>query len=383
MTYEEREPLVETTRQLVKHPSVNPGGTEAAVVQYLREWFAASSVTFEVTTDEVLENRPNIVARAGDPSKGSLLLTGHTDVVPADPSQWTGDPFILREEGDRLVGRGVADMKGAIAAQMHAAETYIKRTDTPGEVILAFVVNEEQGGSGTRRLLDTGITADCAVIGEPTELDVCTAQYGCARYRLHIRGRSAHAGRPSLGENPIQGVPALLRALANLDETMDCHQHPLLGTGSITPTELHAGIAHNVVPDKLTLTLDWRHPPGIDKPAEWFDDVLTAALAESAPDIDIDLERYDFYPAVETNRDHPVVNVVRAAARNAGLQSEIAGFPAGSDARFLVPDGNIPTVLFGPGSIAQDAHTVDESIAAQDLERAAATYFGALRSYLG
>lgn len=383
MTSDERKALIETTRQLVNRPSVNPGGTEATVVEYLREWFAASSVAFNVTIDEVFENRPNIVARAGDPSRGSFLLTGHTDVVPAEPSQWTGDPFTLRREGDRIVGRGTADMKGALAAQMLAAETYLEQAKTPGEVILAFVVNEEQGGTGTQRLLETGLTADCAVIGEPTGLDVCTAQYGCARYRLHIRGQSAHAGRPSLGVNPIEGVPALLRALENVDETMDRHQHPLLGNGSITPTEMHAGIAHNVVPNELVLTLDWRHPPGINEPPEWFDNRLSAAFAEEAPDVDVNIERYNFYPAVETARDQSIVNVVQSAARESGASPRIAGFPAGSDARFLVPDGEIPTILFGPGSIARDAHTVDESIAVQDLERASETYLGALQRYLG
>jgi len=146
-------------------------------------------------------------------------------------------------------------MKGALAAQMLAAETYFEKGDDPGEVILAFVVNEEQGGAGTQRLLETGLTADCAVIGESTELDVCSAQYGCTRYQLHTRGRSAHAGRPSLGESPIEGVPAFFRAIANLNETIR-YQCPLLGTGSITPTELNAEIAHNVVPNELTLTPD-------------------------------------------------------------------------------------------------------------------------------
>jgi acetylornithine deacetylase/succinyl-diaminopimelate desuccinylase-like protein len=391
MTGTDTDALVETTAELVSRPSVNPGGTELAVVEYLRERFEASPVRFDVTTTEVFEERPNIVARAGDPTRGSILLTGHTDVVPADEANWTGDPFTLRHDGERLIGRGTSDMKAAIAAQVHAAETYFQEAERPGEVILAFVADEENGGTGTKVLVEQDFAneraddalPDCAIIGEPTELNLCTSQYGCSRYRIRVPGESSHAGRPSLGRNPIHAAPALLSALTGLDEEMNTYRHPLLGSGSVTPTELHAGIAHNVVPNELTVTVDWRFPPGISDTPGWFDDRLTAVLQTHASDVDSDVERYNFYPAIETNRNERVVEVMLEAARAAGRPADITGFPAGSDARFLVPEAHIPTVLYGPGSIAEDAHTVDESIAVGDLEAAAETYLQTLWTFFG
>lgn len=380
MTHTDRDTLIDTTTELVNRPSVNPGGTEAAVVDYLLKRLDASFAPFDVETTEVFPDRSNVVARAGDDERGSILLTGHMDVVPADESRWSGDPFSLRHEGNKLVGRGVTDMKGALAAQLVAAETYLDSADAPGEVVLAFVVDEENGGTGTERFVETPPNVDCAVIGEPTSLNVCTAQYGCARYHIHATGQSGHAGRPEQGRNPIYAVPRIITALRRLDEMMDEYEHGLLSPGSVTPTKLRSSIAHNVVPDDASITIDWRFPPGVSDSPSWFDTRLTEALPDDA--YSTEAERYNYYPAIETDRDADIVDVLLRAASEAGRRAEVAGFHAGSDARYLVPVADIPTVLFGPGSIEADAHTVDESVSVETLHTAAETYYVALNTFL-
>lgn len=380
MVHTDRDTLIDTTAELVNRPSVNPGGTEAAIVDYLLERLNASPVPFDIETTEVLPDRSNVVACAGDAERGSILLTGHMDVVPADESRWSGDPFSLRHKGDELVGRGVADMKGALAAQLIAAETYLNSVDDPGEVVLAFVVDEENGGTGTKRFVETSPNVDCAIIGEPTSMNVCTAQYGCARYYVHATGQSAHAGRPEQGRNPIHAVPQILTALRQLDDVMEEYEHGLLSHGSVTPTELRSSTAHNVIPDDASITIDWRFPPGVSDSPSWFDTRLSEALPNDA--YSTEAERYNYYPAIETDQDADIVDVLVRAANEAGRQAEVTGFHAGSDARYLVPVADIPTVLFGPGSIEADAHTVDESVSAKTLHAAAETYYIALDTFL-
>jgi succinyl-diaminopimelate desuccinylase len=169
--------FVDLLTEIVARETVNPPGNEGALADYF-DWFEASSVEFDVELQEVHSGRPNVIARAGDPARGSLLLTGHMDVVPASSDDWSEDPFELQRENDRLIGRGTADMKGALAAKLVAAEAFLTEYDDTGEVILAFTVDEEVGGSGTRALVESGIEADAAIIGEPTQLHVAIAEYG-------------------------------------------------------------------------------------------------------------------------------------------------------------------------------------------------------------
>ena len=149
MTTVSSKELINLAGTLVGYKSVNPPGDEQRIADFLVDRLERSSAAFSVHRQSVRPGRSNVIARAGDPERGSLLLTGHMDVVPAASGSWRGDPFELHQHEDRLVGRGIADMKGALAAKLLAAEAFLDDADTPGEVILAFVVDEEVGGKGT------------------------------------------------------------------------------------------------------------------------------------------------------------------------------------------------------------------------------------------
>lgn len=180
-------------QDLVEIPSENPPGNERRIAEFLADRLADSPVDFTVEVDPVEEDRPNVVARAGDPAAGTLLLAGHTDVVPADADDWGGDPYDLRCEDGRLVGRGTADMKGALAAKIVGTEAYFQAGGS-GEVVLAFVVGEENGGVGTADLVESEIDADGAIIGEPTDMTVAIAEKGVARFTISTYGENAHSG---------------------------------------------------------------------------------------------------------------------------------------------------------------------------------------------
>ncbi|WP_224449219.1 M20 family metallopeptidase [Haloprofundus salilacus] len=384
--------VVELTRTLVGCPSPNPPGGEAAVVDALVEYLDESPVDWSLERDEIEPGRPNLVARAGDPERGRVLLAGHTDVVPANADNWTGDPYELRRrndrpDGDRLVGRGVADMKGALAAKVVAAEAFLTNHDDPGEVVLGFAIDEERGGPGTERIVDaiggTG-AVDAAVVGEPTDLHVAVAQYGALDWEVTAYGRESHSGRPDRGINAIDGLRCALNGVAELTSEVAAEEHPILEPGpTISVTQIEGGTAPHVVPGEARATVSWRTLPDGPDPAAYDERVKRAVDSglTDAPPVEIEVRRTMTVDAAAVDADHPLVRRTVAAARDVGVESEIVGFNAGSDTRFLIPRG-IPAVLFGPGSIEDDAHTVDESVAVADLVVTARVYEHLLERYL-
>lgn len=377
--------VVKLARRLVDEPSENPPGEEAGVADVLRERLESSPVDFSVETTDVLPDRPNVIATAGDPSRGHVLLTGHTDVVPADPEQWTGHPYELATADGRLVGRGISDMKGSLAAKVIAAESYLSNTAEPGAVTLAFVVDEEHLGRGTQALVEDGIGAEYAILGEPSRLDVCVAQKGVVRYRVTVEGESAHSGSPDEGRNAISGVARLVDRFESLDARRRTEtNHPHLTPETVTVTEIEGGTAPNVVPDVATLTVDWRTLPAEGQSPESYDETVEriCSAVQSETELSIEPERTVFARGVELDSDHELVTELRASAADVDVDASAVGFNAATDARFLVHEADVPTVLFGPGSIEDDAHTVDESIDRTALSDTVATYERALERLL-
>jgi acetylornithine deacetylase/succinyl-diaminopimelate desuccinylase family protein len=377
--------LVALTGELVNRESENPPGNEAAVAAYLVERLESAPVDFEIEVRDVEPDRPNVVARAGDPAGGTLLLTGHTDVVPADPADWSSPPYELTRRDGRVVGRGTSDMKGALAAKLAATEEYLG-SGGEGEVVLAFVVGEEAGGLGSAALVEDGIDADGAIVGEPTDLQVGVAEKGVARYRVHTGGRAAHSGRPDQGVSALDRMRVVLDRIDDLNERIGQHHHDLLTDETATVTEIEGGLAPNIVPDAVEITLDWRTLPGRDLTSETFDAELEAALADLAMDgqpFEAEVEPISFGRASETDPDSPLVEATLAGAAEAGVDAELVGFNAITDARYFRLDADIPTVLFGPGTIEDDAHTVDESIDVADLVATARTYRATMEQFLG
>ncbi|HEX7125158.1 MAG TPA: M20/M25/M40 family metallo-hydrolase, partial [Thermodesulfobacteriota bacterium] len=204
------EPVVERLRDLVAIESVNPfmdasGSGEAGVADYLATTFRRLGL--EVERREVhpaAAGRParaNLVARlAGREPGPGLLLEAHMDTVPAVAGQV--DPFTPRIADGRLAGRGACDCKGAMAAMVEALARVAQGRERPRrEVWFVGAVDEEYTHTGIAALVDAGVAAAGAVVGEPTDLAVVVAHKGVLRFRLHVSGRAAHSSRPSEGVN--------------------------------------------------------------------------------------------------------------------------------------------------------------------------------------
>lgn len=382
MSIVDAEGLEDLVRNLVEIPSENPPGNESEVASFLADRLAKSSVDFTVEMIPVEDDRSNVVARAGNPDGGTLLLTGHTDVVPADPANWSGDPYRLRREGGRLVGRGTSDMKGALAAKIIATEAYFKAGGT-GEVILAFVVGEENGGIGSTALVESGIDADGAIIGEPTDMTAAVAEKGVARFTITVTGENAHSGSPGSGVDAVDGMRAALDEIERLEADARERSHPHLAPETITVTEIEGGLAPNVVADRVTATVDWRFLPTAGNDREFFKravcDRVVAATADAPYSVDV--EWFSFGRASETPADSSIVETVRTAAMEVRGEAPLGGLNAITDARHLRLDADVPTVVYGPGSIEDDAHTVDESVDRNDLLDTAQVYRKAVEDF--
>ena len=143
-----------------------------------------------------------------------MMLSGHVDVVPEGPTAWTHDPFVGQRENGRVYGRGAADMKGGLIANLMAVKA-IKDAGIrlKGDVTLASVIGEETGGAGTLSLISRGYRADGGIVPEPSDLHICPVSMGVIWFRVDIEGLLAHAANAHLGVSAISKAALIVEAL--------------------------------------------------------------------------------------------------------------------------------------------------------------------------
>jgi succinyl-diaminopimelate desuccinylase len=389
MTTVDIDGIVEFTRRLVRIPSVNqPGQGEARVVQevvdLVRGWGWSPAV------EEVAPGRPNCIIRVegGLPGR-TLLFEGHTDVVtPGDPEEWTHDPFGAEKVGNRIYGRGSADMKGGLAAMLFAARAVEEAGPFPGTIVLAVLCDEEEMMIGVHDFVARGHArgVDGAIVCEPEAGEICTTQKGAIRVRVDLGGAMAHGAMPHQGRNPIVAVTAFLSAVAEMESEYqaDFGEHPDLGLTYLTPTHVTAGSLPqlNVIPSSALLTLDIRTVPGVA-----HEDLLLrlgAAADRVAHDTGVELSLTVLVdrPATATALDDPIVTAVAAAHREVtGDEPVFGGVPGTTDGTILWRDGGLPVVVYGPGG-KWIAHQADEYVEIEDLRRHAEVYVAAALRFL-
>ena len=378
------ERLLDLARRLIAIPTENPPGNERLAAEFLADYLADNG--WAVDLSDTMPGRPNVVVRIHGSAPGPhLVFDGHLDVVPAGDG-WSNDPFTPLVHNGRLIGRGAADMKGGVAAMIAAAEA-VKRADVPlhGSLTLAVVADEEEGGSGTRHLVRSGLRGTWAIVPEPTELRPVVAHKGSASLRVHVRGVAAHASTPEQGVNAIDQAAQIIGRLGELSDRLKERQHGLLGHPTLTVCGIRGGFNDYTVPAACSLTLNRRVLP-----SETKDMVLAevqAVLAERArrvPSFEAVAELISFTPAMETDAQSPVVRALRSAVQQVlGSDPGVVGWSATSDGSILTHEGRMPTVIFGPGSIAADAHRPDESVAVADLAQCARIFASTIAQLLG
>jgi len=376
-----------TLCDLIALPSVNPMGAavsseiegESRVTDYLEQIFRRWQVPWQRQLIE--QGRENIAARIdGDPNR-LLMFEVHQDTVPV--AGMTVPPFGGNLEGGRVYGRGACDVKGGMAAMLVAAERILREKPAGRPtLIVACSVNEEYGFSGAEGWVelweqpDSVIPRqpDVALIAEPTMLDVVVAHKGVVRWRCHVHGKAAHTSQPQLGENAIYGMGRVVAAIENYHEHVlpVLRRHPLCGQPTVCVSTVHGGMSINTVPAHCVIEIDRRLLPGEDPEQAYqglIDHVATMAGGQR-------IEHEPPYRAIAGLSDQsngPLARALAEAARPTKSDCEIVGVPYGTNASVIAAAG-VPCVVFGPGSIDQ-AHTVDEWLAVEQLEGAAQIYY--------
>lgn len=377
--------LVELTCELVRAAGENPGAGEAATVQVLAD--ACRRRGLEVHLSEAAPDRPNLVAvlpasesPTGAPPSG-LLFLGHSDVVPAG-SGWSGDPFEPVVARGRIRGRGTSDMKGGLAAVVVALDA-LRRSGLSRShpVALACTVDEEDLGIGIRHLVAEGLPAALTgrmagcVVAEPTDLGVVVGCRGDSFIEITVHGVPAHSGRPQDGRNAIDAAAAVLGLLRRDEARLAGDPDPLLGHGTWSVGRIQGGQGTSIVAADCRLWVDRRLMP--DEDAEQVADHLRREIAEcgiSGDGIGVEVAVTMKMPGFFTPADHPLVSDVLEAAVGAGGSPAIGGWTAACDGGFVSREMNLPTVVFGPGGLTDQAHQVDESVGIGELLKAARTY---------
>ena len=344
------EELAELTARLVEFDSINPalvpgGGGERAIAQFVADWCSARGLEVEVIGGE----RASVIARRRGSGGGrSLLLNGHLDTVGVVGMD---APFAPRVEDGRLYGRGAYDMKGAVAALMLAVAD---APALPGDVVFTAVADEELASVGTEAILER-VTADAAIVAEPTELRVAVAHRGFVGFEIETSGVAAHGSRPDLGVDAIAKMGPILVGLERLEQQLrHGRSHRLAGTGSVHASLIEGGQELSSFPARCTLVGERRTIPG--ETVEQVEQELHGLAGEAAVRVIASREPY------EASVEHPFVEL---AVREAGGEEPV-GALFWTDAALIAAAG-IPTILCGPAGAG--AHAEDEWVDLASLER--------------
>lgn len=378
---------MDLTSRLVAVPSENPGGDERAVADLIRRWWEAYGLPpFRLVGSPA---RPNLVSHVRFGRGGRHLgLCGHLDTKPVGEGTWETDPLTPTVVDGELRGRGVVDMKGAIAAMLSAVAGSAIRLDR-GTVTVVLCADEEYGARhGARTFTSSDLEGvEAMVIGEPGGIHrdwdrLHLGSRGICNFDIDVTTRQAHSGlRDALGLVSATEVAArLLVALAD-------DFHPSHPGGGPAPTvnagaAIEGGISYGVVPGRALLSSECRLVAGMDRGT--FERELRDLVAARIPGgAEAEVTVQDWIPAASVPSDHPVAEAGRrAVSRVTGTTPDDDLFPATTDATRFDALGVRTLPALGPGLLSH-AHAPDEAVSLASLRQAVEVYGALIADYTG
>lgn len=361
--------VIDLARQLVRTDTSNPPGNEAPLATLLGSMLEQSG--FQVASYELELGRPSLIARLGE--EPFLCLTGHLDTVPADPDEWTRDPFGADIEDGLLYGLGSSDMKSGVAAIVAAACEMASLPKRRGGLVLVLTSAEETGCQGSEHLAGLGVlgSAGAIVIAEPTGMKPFVGHKGAMWVHAVSQGKAAHGSRPEEGDNAIYKAARAISRIA--DYAPSAPPHPILGPSTISVGTFQGGVKTNVVPAKAEFSMDLRLIPG-QKPEAVLDELRKVLGPE------VEISGWKASEALMSDPADPwIAEVIELMANLSGRQMKPGGASYFTDGVALsLAMGLPPAIILGPGRMA---HQADEHCPVAEIEMAAQAYLAIMRNW--
>ena len=364
----------EVLAQLVRFDTTSRE-SNLALIDFVRTYLQSHGVACELVFNPQ-KSKANLLATIGPTGVPGIVLSGHTDVVPVDGQRWTVAPFDLTEKDGKLYGRGTADMKGYIACVLACVPALVEAPlRMPVHIALSY--DEEVGCLGVRSLIERfhaqPVKPLLCVIGEPTELKPVLGHKGKLAMRCEVHGAACHSAYAPSGVNAIEYAARLISELVHLGEALKAPQHlntrfdppfSTVQTGVIT-----GGKALNIVPQQCAFDFEVRSLPSQDpwQVAEqlraYAEQTLLPAMQAVSAQCAISFSELSSYPGLATPAESQAAEWVAQFCASRDFGTVAFGSEGG-----LFDQAGIPTVVCGPGAIAQ-AHKANEYVELAQLQR--------------
>ncbi|WP_417700524.1 acetylornithine deacetylase [Pseudophaeobacter sp.] len=371
---------------LIAFDTVSCNGNRA-LIDHMAAYFGDLGARITILPDET-GAKANLVAAFGPEDVAGLVWSGHTDVVPAVEPEWQSDPFVAELRDGKLYGRGACDMKGFAACAMAVAPD-LAAAKLTRPVYLCFSYDEEVGCLGApaiaRYLAALPTPPEFAIIGEPSMMQLVTGQKGKIAMRAQVNGTSGHS---SFAPEHVNAIEYAAQAIARISERGRRYEQEgpfdadfTVPHATMLATMIKGGVATNVTPESCGFTFELRAIPEMDPEADMaallaqIETEVSAAMAAKVEGTGITFERIFAYPAMGEARN------TAGFTRYASLLPAWGGKVSyGSEGGVFEQLGGIPSVIIGPGSIAQ-AHRPNEFVSLEQLGLCV-DFLGSLISHL-
>ena len=363
--------------ELIKFQTVS-GTSNLKLIEYCEKTLSKLGATSFKTFDEA-KQRVNLFSTISGKQKlngRGIILSGHTDVVPASAKEWSSNPFVATQKNNKVYGRGSADMKGFIACSL-ALAPYFASQNLKKPIHFSFTYDEETACQGAPIMIEElkkrNLNCSVCIVGEPTNMKAVQAHKGCYEYSTHFTGLAGHGSAPDKGVNAVEYATRFANKLIGLREELKKREpknsvftppYTTLGIGRIK-----GGLARNVIADQCVV--DWELRPVVPEDGEFVNknmdafvkDILLPKMKKVYPKADIKKEIIGEIIGFNKVEESEAINLVCNLTGDNSREVVSFGTEAG-----LFQEIGISTVVCGPGSIEQ-AHTIDEYVSFDQLKR--------------
>ncbi len=365
---------IEQLRDLI-HYDTTSRHSNLELLHHIQQQLDALNIPYQLSFNSD-KSKANLFATIGDPTNPGLVLSGHTDVVPVDGQDWTGDPFCLREHDQRLYGRGSCDMKGFIAVCLTMAASF-QAAALPIPIHFAFSYDEEIGCLGVRDLISDldklAVRPLACIVGEPTSMQVVSAHKGMLDTHCRIQGCAGHSSLPDQGVNSIFVASRLINRIQEMaleikqKGPFDARFNPPYSTLHVG--KVYGGTAVNIIPEHCEFEYEIRNIPTQD-PREistqlehYAREELLPVMQSVSEQTEIHWDTRAFFPGLDTPESASLNEWMRTVLNTDQTPGAVSyGTEAG-----LFSEIGIETIVCGPGSIEQ-AHRPDEYVEVAQIQ---------------